>query len=291
MISFTSTLHVNALFWISSLKPGEEGTTRRVTEDLAPFFNSIGLPYQRFTPESASDLDAILNSIAHAATKGMCPIVHFDTHGAERLGLYVAASGEYISWDQLIRRLRTINIATKNNLCVVSALCFGFHAIKALSIMKPCPFYMLIAPEREITFGFIEDNMSRFYRDIFKDLDVLKPYERHLSAHMRLFHCEKSLAIVLSRYIADSCMGKGGDLRRERLLTEVLAKGVPNNRANKRTLRKLLKDMIRPNQALLDRLVDTFLLGKEVGFTMDDLAKFAVSAKQSQARKHIPRCF
>ncbi len=105
---------------------------------------------------------------------------------------------------------------------------------------------------------------------------------------MRLFHCEKSLAIVLSRYIGDSCIGKGGDLRRERLLTEVLTNGVPNNRANKRMLRKSLKHVTRPTQALLDRLVDTFLLGKQVGFNVDDLVKFAVRVKQSSARKHIP---
>lgn len=288
MISFTSTLRVNALFWISSLKSGEEGTTRRVTEDLTPFFDSIGLPYQCWTPRNAAALDAALDTIAQAAAEGMCPVVHFDMHGSERLGLYVAATGEFVSWDRLIRRLRTINVATKNNLCVVSACCFGFHAIKALQIMKPCPFYMLIAPEREITFGFIEDNVFRFYQDAFTALNIVKPYEQHLSAQMRLFHCEKSLAIVLSRYIGNSCMGKGGDLRRERLLTEVLTNGVPNNRANKRMLRKSLKHMTRPTQALLDRLVDTFLLGKEVGFNIDDLTKFSVSAKQSPAGKHIP---
>ena len=98
MISFTSTLRVNALFWISSLKSGQEGTTRRVTEDLTPFFNSIGLPHQYFTPRSASELDAVLDAIAQAATEGMCPIVHFDTHGSDRMGLQVAASNEFVSW-------------------------------------------------------------------------------------------------------------------------------------------------------------------------------------------------
>jgi hypothetical protein len=91
MISFTSTLRVNALFWISSLKPGEEGTTRRVTEDLTPFFNSIGLLHQFWTPGSAAELDEALDAIAQAATEGMCPIVHFDTHGSDRLGLFHVA--------------------------------------------------------------------------------------------------------------------------------------------------------------------------------------------------------
>ena len=288
MISFTSTTRVNALFWISSLKPGEEGTTRRVIEDLTPFFDSIGLPHQYWTPGSAADLDAFLGAIAQAATAGMCPIVHFDMHGSERLGLYVAASGEFVSWDRLIRKLRAINVATQNNLCVVSACCFGFHAVRALQIMEPSPFYMLIAPEHEISFGFVEDNMFRFYEHVFTDLNIIETYEQRLSAQMRIFHCEKALAIVLSRYIGESCIGKGGDLRRERLLTEVLKSGVPNNRANKRMLRKSLKYMTRPTQALLDRLVNTFMLGKQVGFNIDDLAKFAVSAKQSSSHRRSP---
>jgi hypothetical protein len=97
MISFTSTLRVNALFWISSLKPGEEGTTRRITEDLTPFFDSIRLPHQSWTPRSAAELDTTLDTIALAAMEGMYPIVHLDTHGSDRLGLYVAASGEFVS--------------------------------------------------------------------------------------------------------------------------------------------------------------------------------------------------
>lgn len=74
-----------------------------------------------------------------------------------------------------------------------ASMLLGFHAIKALQIMTPCPFDMLIAPEHEISFGFIEDNMFSFYQDAFMPLNIIKSYEQHLSAQMRLFHCEKSL--------------------------------------------------------------------------------------------------
>jgi hypothetical protein len=154
--------------------------------------------------------------------------------------------------------------------------------------MDACPFYMLIAPQNEITAGFLEDNLFNFYSNAFTALNIVEPYERCLAKSMALFHCEKMLAIVLSRYIGDSCIGRGGAARRECLLTEVLLKGVPSNRANKSLLRKSLKRMTRSTQALVDRLVDSFLLGKKVGFNVDDLLTFAVSAK-SVASSHPVR--
>jgi len=96
---------------------------------------------------------------------------------------------------------------------------------------------------------------------------------------MSLFHCEKALAIVLSRYIGDYCIGKGGDARRGSLLTEVPENVVPSNRTNKRMLRNTLKRMTHPTQALMDRFVDSFLLGKQVAFNFDDLRTFAWSTK------------
>lgn len=284
MITFTSTLRVNCFFWFSSLRPGEEGTTRRVTEDLFPYLNSIGLQHQYWSPATSDALDQALDAIAEAGTEGMCPIVHFDMHGSERSGLLIAASGEHFSWDRLYNKLRRINITTANNLCVISTCCFGFHMIKSLRITEACPFYMLIAPEREITLGFIEDSVFKFYRDVFLQGGIIEYYERYLSNSMKIFHSEKVLAIVLSRYIGESCIGKGGAERRERLLTDVLASGVPGNRSNKRLIRKSLKGLLQPSQALVDRFVETFLLGKQVGFNIDDLTSFAVRAKKGASR-------
>jgi len=65
-----------------------------------------------------------------------------------------------------------INVATGNNLFAASACCFGFHAIKSPRIMDACPFYMLVAPENEITFGFVEDDSFEFYRDAFTARDL-----------------------------------------------------------------------------------------------------------------------
>ena len=142
-----------------------------------------------------------------------------------------------MSWANLIEKLRAINIATRNNLCVVSAACFSLNAIRPLKISAPCPFLLLIAPEQEVSFGFIEDKTVTFYQKLFSGFDVLTAFQETLSPDLKLFH-SRMLAISLTRYIRDSCIGKGGERRREALLTKALSGGLPNNRHNKKMIRQ-----------------------------------------------------
>jgi hypothetical protein len=278
MLKLSSVSTVNSIFWITSVRPDERGTTQRVHDDLLPYLNSVGLPLQELSPQSASELLAMLDAIAREATRGTKPIIHFDTHGNATHGIYIAASGEFISWVQLIDTLRAINVATQNNLCVISAACFSLNAIRPLKITQACPFLMLIAPEQEVSFGFIEDNTFRFYQDLFAGSDITAAFEKNLSPALKVFHSERMLAISLTRYIRDNCIGKGGGRRREDLLTKVLSGGIPNNRYNKKMIRKVAKAMTKPSQRLIDEYAMTFLIGRKVEYTIDDLEALARGA-------------
>jgi hypothetical protein len=136
---------------------------------------------------------------------------------------------------------------------------------------------MLIAPEKEVCFGFIEDNTVGFYRDLFDGKGVVAAFENNLSPLLTLFHSERMLATVLIRYIRDSCIGKGGDKRREDLLTMAMARGIPNNRQTKRALRKSTKIMTKPTQRLVDEYASIFLIGKKAPFTVEELEAVARS--------------
>ena len=129
MPGFSTTLTVNSLFWITSLRSTEHGVTRRVQEDLLPYLDSIGLHHHTFEPQTATELLAILSDIARHANVGLRPILHFDTHGDLAQGIRLAAAGEFIPWSVLIAHLRAINVTTGNNLCVVSGACFSMNAV------------------------------------------------------------------------------------------------------------------------------------------------------------------
>ena len=130
MLQFSSVANVNSLYWITSLEPDKQGTTRRVIEDLEPFFARIGLPFNISEPQTAAELLKILHQIALAAKMGAKPIIHLDTHGLEDKGIFIAASKEFVAWADLYELLRAINITTGNNLCIVSAACYSMRLIK-----------------------------------------------------------------------------------------------------------------------------------------------------------------
>jgi hypothetical protein len=281
----TMTLHmssgagVNSLIWINSLRPGEQGTTDRVHDDLQPYFVSIGLPFHSIEPKSAADLLSGLDAIAKRAEKGLRPIVHFDTHGSKTDGLYIAASGESVSWEQLVDSLRPVNIATGNNLCVVSAACFSLHAIKEVTIAEAAPFFALVAPENTVSFGFVEQRTVPFYEALFKGLDVVSAHEQYLSPSFKLFLCEKMLLAGLTKYVRNYCIGKGRGQRVEDLITKAVAGGLPNTRQNRRIARRTAKKFVQPDQALIDQYVQTFLIGKKIDVKIEQIVELAQASR------------
>ncbi len=115
------------------------------------------------------------------ASSGLRPILHFDMHGDLTQGIKVAASGEFVSWPRLVDSLRAINVATENNLCVVSGACFSMNVVWEVTLSKPCPFFILIAPGEEVSSGFLEDKTREFYKSVFDDLEIVAAHEAHFA--------------------------------------------------------------------------------------------------------------
>jgi hypothetical protein len=283
MLKLSSHVTVNAVVWIHSLPPEEKGFTDRAIDDLQPFLLATGVQFQSFEPATAADLQDYLTQITRQAAQGLRPIIHFDTHGSATDGIYIAGSRQYVSWSQLIAWLRPINIQTQNNLSIVSAACCSMNIYKGISVEEQCPFFVIIAPGDPVSFGFIENNMIRFYEEVFNSLDIVAAYNKYLKEKLSLIHCERALVIALGRYIRDHCVGVGSKIRRERLVTETLAaRRFPNNPTTRRLIRKEVKRMIRPTQALVDRYVKSFLIGRTVAFGLPDIMK---EARESIARE------
>jgi len=275
MLQVSSGITVNSLIWISSLEPGEKGTTDRVHDDLQPYFASIGLPLHAAEPKSGNELLAGLDALAKRVKEGLRPIIHFDTHGSKADGLYIAASDDFVSWQELVEKLRPINVATENNLCVVSAACFGMHAIKEINIGTAAPFFALIAPEHTVTFGFVEKRTVPFYEAVFKGLDIVSAHEKHLAPSFKLFLSEKMLIVGLTKYVMNHCLGKGRRKRVEGLVTQAVSSGMPNTPENRRMARRTAKQLIKPDQALVDRYEQSFLMGKKLGVAIEEIMDLA----------------
>src|SRR5258707_14181137 len=100
-LEIQSLARVNSLFWIKSLDgQGEEGSTRRVLEDLEPFLLAQTVPFEVVTPTSAAHLLQIMARIEKLAKDGAKPMVHFHTHGNSEHGSYIAAFQKFLGCDK-----------------------------------------------------------------------------------------------------------------------------------------------------------------------------------------------
>lgn len=275
-------LDVNALVYIRTQCIELQGPTHRILEDLKPLLKSVNIEFFEVAVNSGGEICRVFDEILyHAQKNGMKPIIHFDMHGSLE-GLEVSGDHEILSWVVIAQRLRKINVATACNLGVVSGVCYGFHAIRPVNLYTATPFYVLIAPEEEVSCGFMEESTLPFYRELFSSGDILKAYQNNLSEFLKMFHCEEFLARTLCKYIAELCKGKSGKLRREQLLTKTVCGIHRKTTLNLRSLRVPMKMYLKPSQELVDRYSKQFLAGRVCQFTIDDLLQFVEELNKSR---------
>jgi len=276
VFSFSSRFSNNAVIVIDALVESDFQTARHLADDLAPLTLSDGSPYCRYHKVSTvQELLNYLGSIEIECKKGLKPIIHFEAHGSQDAGIQVGEVGEWLNWNQLSEALITINVITKNNLGIVMASCFGFYMISSITIEKPSPFYFLIGSERTVEAGHIDDVMGRFYRKLF-DLRSLDDAMTEVQEQFRQFHSERFFCIAFGKYLKKACIGKGASTRSERLLTEVMASGIPKSRENLRKFRRIAKNLITSSENQRNAFIRTaqyFLHGK-VPMSFDEFERF-----------------
>lgn len=271
-IQIPSSFSNNAIILISSPRKNELNVGRRLHEDLTTLRAEVqDFHLEHHYVSTRHDLIEILRDIARKSKKGLRPIIHFDMHGDQRRGLEINPSREFASWLELTAWLRKINIRARNNLCVIAAACHGLHMISPISIHNAVPFYCLIAPEQEVTLGFINDRMYPFYKKLLQSGN-LHDALHEIKGTFKEFHCEKMLTIVLAKYIKFQCKGAGFRKRKEQLITDALSRDIPRTQATLRHLRKLVKENINPSELLIKKYASRFLIGKEYQVTLDQIA-------------------
>jgi hypothetical protein len=191
--------------------------------------------------------------------------------------LLLKPSDEFLSWQELADALRPINVATKNNVCCIFGVCFGLHFSFELRLSKPSPYFLTIAPEREVSVGVLEARTGDFYSRLNDTRNITLAYSDVLKPELHLFYSRAVYAEALAVYVNQHCRGKRGAARRERLLTELLrSRGItaPSKEQLKQA-RAQIKALVMPSQALIDRWAPTFLIGREPGFGIAELERLA----------------
>ncbi len=281
-LTIQTEARINSLFWIKSLnsqKPHEEASTQKVLADLEPYLKGVGVPFTMMTPKSAAELVQNLAEIAAIAKSGGKPMIHIDTHGNKDDGIYIFENAEFVGWDVFGDSLRRVNIATGNNLCVISAACFGFRQVLETEILNPSIFYILIGPEEKTRFSFVESALFAFYKQVFETSEIVDAFKTHLSAEMRLLHCEEMLVRAMSDYFAKYCMGDAVEKR----ITNVIAQsGVRTSDIRPEVLAAIRK-RIEPSAEMFHEYSKVFLVGKSPGVTFEQVMEHTQQKIRSKA--------
>lgn len=273
---FDSKFLNNAVFILDGLKSSDYQTATHLHDELLDLALKNQAPYcQKRVTRSRIDLFAALDEIRDLCREGVKPIIHIEAHGipdAPDSGIVFGDDEEFVTWDELARRLGEINRITKNNTGVVMAACFGLYAITPITIYKPAPFYFLIGNDQLIEARAIDECMKKFYRVLF-ETDSLAAAMNQIEKRFKQFHVEKFLCIALGRYIKKFSMGRGADERIERYVSKRVEQGVVTNRESLRNARKEAKAMVRDRKGLFVRYARIFMHNR-YAITFEQLMAF-----------------
>lgn len=274
-LHIVDTLYVNRIIWIRSLADCELGPSRRMTEDIAMLEVNGGIKIEENNVDNRQALLSLLEALVNEAENGLRPLLHFDCHGSAEEGL-ILANGDRLDWEALADALRRINVATANNLVCVFATCFGLHLGKTLSLSKPTPWYLMIAPEGEVTIQVLEAKMRPFYEAVHASGNITQAHAEIFAPDLQMFNCQGLFARSLARYVAEHGSVKDISSRAEGLVTRSIAeKGLIGNRQALRQERRRIKKALKPDQKLIDQFSQSFLIGRKPGFGMSELRRLA----------------
>jgi hypothetical protein len=279
-LHIVDTLYVNRIIWIRSLIESELGPSLRMSEDLAMLAVNGGIEIEEVSIEEREALLELFETLADRAKQGLRPLLHFDCHGSAEEGLLLA-NGERLDWDTLADALRRINVATGNNLVCVFAACFGLHLGKALTLSKPTPWYLMIAPEGEVTLEVLQAKTRPFYEAVQATGNITQAHAQTFAPELQLFNCQGLFARSLARHVATQGSVKAVANRAEGLVTRALAqKGLAGNRQAVRKERRRIKQALKPSQALIDHFAPTFLIGRKPGLAIAELRRLAEAERR-----------
>lgn len=272
-LTISETLETNAIVWIHSLPDQEMGPSRRILEDLESLSTGGGFPVFEYAVRNRVELSDLFRQLTVQAEQGLRPVLHVDAHGSVAEGLMLAPSGERVGWGEIIEDLRSLNVATANNLTCIFALCFGLHLYKQVSLKRPVPAYLFCAPPDKISVGFLEAQTLAFYREMSRTSNVTAAFEATLGGVMQSFHCQGLFLQSLLRYIRTYCIGRMRKDRLERMVTAVLQRnGIVNpSSAQLKQARHQVRESLKPGQKVIDWFAPSFLIDRAPAFTYADL--------------------
>lgn len=159
---------------IQSLEPHEVQTGQILVDLLTallreyePTLNVVSL-----SCSSALEFRRLLDDLIHeAAANGDRPVIHIECHGSQTEGIEFE-NGSTLGWQECGELLTQLNIATRFNLLVVLAACYGAYLNGQYSPIKPSPAFCIVALTEEIDPADAIGGFRTFYTQLLQTGDA-----------------------------------------------------------------------------------------------------------------------
>lgn len=125
-----------------------------------------------YSVDSKEELISVLEEISNeCGSNGFKPLIHLEIHGLlDKSGL--ALVKDSISWEELSYYLRKINKASRWNLNLTMAVCYGNYFLGSLTPIEPSPVSGFIGSFEEIYEGDFVPRYEEFYTTLRDTLSL-----------------------------------------------------------------------------------------------------------------------
>jgi hypothetical protein len=227
-----SSFHTKIVI-LESLPSGDRRTGTETAADLQfhRFNQAVNVPIELVKVGNRDELFSTLERLANEAELGESPILHLECHGlADRTGIALADGAE-VEWRRLTNPLVHINVATRCNLLLSVAACYGAHGVRALADTDRAPFWAILAPRAEVYAQDLYGPYLRFYAELLSTGDGDRAIQVVEDAPSTpgiygFMTCEQFFAIAYRRYLARFTTAQAYETAAAAIHTDLLAHGV-----------------------------------------------------------------
>ena len=165
--------------------------------------------------------------------------------------------------------------------------CYSLHfALELRHLDQAVPFFVLAAPENEISIGELEAGIVPFYRAVFSSENFGNALREHLPSMQEILS-EKMFLTAMLDYELKYCSRKAIDTRTEAVMSRAKSGGIVALNGSLRSLRRATKSQLRKGltRAYFDRHVDVYMIGRRPAFDYQEFKRLSAARKSSAAPK------
>ena len=225
-----SKLKFNKISIVESLRPNEKKTGQLLVQDLEMLevFHEKGISIEYVLISSKQELiDHIQSLVTDANNSGIFPVLQIDAHGSNDKKSLVLSSGEVVSWLDLGSIFRPLNIATKCNVLIVMATCFGAYINSTISLFDRAPFWGVIGAELEIYPDQMLSNLTGFYTKLYNSVnpEELLTSLKSSPSELKFITSEWFFVNAYKSYILEECNENMLNVRAKGVMTKFSEQG------------------------------------------------------------------